>query len=317
MRTQRAVIEYLKDPANGFKTKKSLSSARETLFALGDAPINQWNLSSLVDWCHRPLVKGQRKGLAPSDSTLRNRRYHVEAFFDWCAYKEIVKEDPARYIKKQVRPGNSKVIEHNWLSEEDVQVIIDAIDTDSLVGRRDEIILRLGFSCGLRKAEIRNLTWGQIDLEQGEIKFIGKGRKLAHIAVSENTRLRLIDWHSTATGDLGRRPKDSESVIIKIQYRPSLSENVLPVEEILWKEGSVSESLIVKRCQHYSDFVGIKFTPHDMRRTYAGILQDKGVPMSSIRDCLRHESELMTIAYLEVRPDKTARAMREVQLDFD
>lgn len=316
--TTVAVEKFLASPENNLHTPASVQGVRDGLRRLGDRPLREWTVEALKDLCYTPCLTGRRKGLPPADKTVRARKYHMTAFFSWCEFAGLLEEDPTRHLDRVVRPGNVKVTEHHWLTEKEVSTVLDAVDPEALVGRRDELILRLGFGCGLRRDELSKLTWGQFDLEEGELTLIGKGRKRATVKVISSARLALIDWHSTATATLGRKPKGSESVLVKIANKATFAQGSILDRDIYAKfdQPGISGDMIARVCLKYSKVTGIKFTAHDMRRTFAGVLEDKGVDLATIRDCMRHESEAMTVVYLQDRPDKAARAMESVNLDY-
>jgi len=316
--TGEAVERYLASPENNLRTVASLRGMKDGLRRLDGRPLNEWTVDALKDLCYTPCLTGRRQGEPPADKTVRARRYHMTAFFSWCEFAGLVDEDPARHLHRVVRPGNVGVADRHWLTEEEVGTVLAGVDTSGLVGLRDELILRLGFGCGLRRDELSKLCWGQLDLEEGEITFIGKGRKRATVKVITSARLALVDWHSTATAALGRKPEQGEGVLVKIANKATFAQGSILDRHIYaeFDKPGITGDMIARVCFKYSKLTGIKFTAHDMRRTFAGILEDKGVPLATIRDCMRHESEAMTVAYLQERPDKAARAMETVDLDF-
>ncbi|MCS5684947.1 MAG: site-specific integrase [Acidimicrobiales bacterium] len=316
--TEEAAERFLASPENNLNTESSLQGTRAGLRRLGNRPLQEWTVEDLKDLCYTPCKSGPRQGLPPADKTVRARKYHMTAFFSWCEFTGLLEEDPARHLDRLVRPGNVLVTERHWLTEEQVGTVLAAVDTSTLVGRRDELIFRLGFGCGLRREELSKLTWGQFDLDVGEVDLVGKGRKRATVKVIKSCLLALIDWHSTAAAALGRQPNGSESVLVKIANKATFAQGAILDRDIYaqFDKPSITGDMIARVCLKYSRKTGIPFTPHDMRRTFAGILEDKGVPLGVIRDCMRHESEAMTVGYLQERPDKAARAMESIDLDF-
>jgi integrase len=49
----------------------------------------------------------------------------------------------------------------------------------------------------------------------------------------------------------------------------------------------------------------VKLRPHDLRRSFAGILEKQGVPITDISRAMRHEDVGTTSRYLERDPAKT------------
>ena len=65
----------------------------------------------------------------------------------------------------------------------------------------------------------------------------------------------------------------------------------------------------------YTELTDIKFAPHDMRRTFAGLMFEK-VDIYSLKEAMRHTDVSTTEKYLQTRPDGAAQAVRDAGLDF-
>ena len=63
------------------------------------------------------------------------------------------------------------------LTEEDVEQLLSAPNTDDPVELRDRAMLELLYACGLRVSELITLTASQISLAQGVVRVLGKGSK--------------------------------------------------------------------------------------------------------------------------------------------
>ena len=53
---------------------------------------------------------------------------------------------------------------------------------------------------------------------------------------------------------------------------------------------------------------------HDMRRTFAGLLEDSGVELRVIQSLMRHSSIAQTISYLDKHPHKAEKALMDFQI---
>ena len=51
---------------------------------------------------------------------------------------------------------------------------------------------------------------------------------------------------------------------------------------------------------------GVKLRPHDLRRSFASILEAQGVPLNDISLAMRHENVATTSRYLDRNPAKGA-----------
>ena len=308
MDTRKALALYLKDPGSGIKAKKTLISRRSTLRRLdGDKPVGSWTENDLVLLLDSMDV---------SDSTKVTYRNSLRSFFGWCHWKGHTKTDPAVYLKKALPLNPQPVVKHNWLTEQQVAAVLRAVPQGTLFERRDHLMLQLGFTTALRATELSSLTWANVRLDERSIWLPrGKGGKPAEVAVTPNTHQHLADWRSMAAAGLGRPPA-SEPVLIK--FKSAFAHNDGRVDPTLtprWDEPMRYE-VIRDRTRAVSAAVGIEFRPHDMRRTYGGLMDTKGFPVDDIKKAMRHSSSVTTERYLMSRRADSRRAQEDAAIDF-
>ncbi len=325
LRTLEVVNKFIQSPSNGLRTKTSVVTYREYLQALANRPIKDWTVDDLAELATKPCLTGARKGLEPAPKTIKTRVSMLSAFFSWVQWKDYRKDDPARHLRRlrNCNPIQTPVETHNWLTKEEVQSILDAVNMDDIIERRDNLILRLGFTTGLRRQEICNVKWGDVDFEKNQLSLKGKGDKLSIVHLSESLREALLNWKAEAVADLGRDPKPSENILVQIKKAPlpKRADGSFDVNDwqliARWDGPAIHGNSLGKRITFHSERCGIKFKPHDMRRSFAGMLSDSGAQIQNVQKAMRHESESMTQHYLQKRPDDTARAQAEIGLDFD
>ena len=63
------------------------------------------------------------------------------------------------------------------LSEQEVEALIHAPNTQTALGLRDRAMLEVLYACGLRVTELLNLRLELINLKQGYLRIVGKGNK--------------------------------------------------------------------------------------------------------------------------------------------
>ena len=76
------------------------------------------------------------------------------------------------------------------LTENQVESLLDAPDTDDCLGHRDRTMLEVLYATGLRVSELVNLQLSQINLNQGVIRIVGKGGRERLIPLGEES----LDW---------------------------------------------------------------------------------------------------------------------------
>ncbi len=320
MQVHEASLKFLNDPKSGLKTEGSKKNYRSDLMKLSqERDINSFTEQELLDTCFLPVSKGPREGQRPADSTVYARSKNFQGFFSYCHFMGWIKEDPTRHMKRHISGRGKPVIKHNWLTEDEVMRVLASVDMDSLDGPRDNIFLRLGFTAGLRISELANLRWSDISFDRREISLVGKGGKIAVVSISKNTFGYLHDWHGQAAVAIGRRPHDEMVLPRKFSVSEGVDDEGNFSGRCTYMEFEtthrMSNTTLGLICKRYSQLTGIKFTPHDMRRTFAGLMMEK-VDIYQVSKAMRHSDVSTTEKYLQTRPDAAAQAVRDAGLDF-
>jgi site-specific recombinase XerC len=190
----------------------------------------------------------------------------------------------------KVKTHNGEKV-HTWLSNAQVRKLILTCGAD-LPGTRDWIVLALLVGAGLRRDELVNLEFDAIKEVpingngNGSTRFVlevkGKGEKDRPIPINRTLAERLLDWHTVVGDGLIARSLGMKQVI-----GDSLS--AVAVFHIVRKHGAM---------------IGIdKLDPHDLRRTYAQLGYDAGVPITQISRLLGHSNVGVTQKYLNLELD--------------
>lgn len=321
MQVAEAVRTFLHDPKSGITKKSTRANYSSDLMKLSQhRDINSFTEQELVDLCYRPVSRGQRAGERPADGTVYARRKCYQSFFSYCQFVGWIKDDPSLHMKRHIGGRGKPVMKNNWLTRAEVEQVLASVDMDSLDGPRDNLFLRLGFTAGLRVSELASLRWKDINFDRKEISLVGKGDKIAVVSISANTFGYLVDWHGQCAVVLGKRPHDE--IVIPRKYSVSQGvdkdHNWLPgrCERIEFTTTEpMSNTTLANICKRYSEMTGLKFRPHDMRRTFAGLMFER-VDIYQVSKAMRHSDVSTTERYLQTRPDAAAQAVREAGLDF-
>lgn len=177
------------------------------------------------------------------------------------------------------------------LAPDDVVRILDAPPPDEPVGIRDRAILELLYDCGLRVSELVGLDTGRVDLEQLQVRVIGKGNRERRVPMGEEARERLHRYRSgPRQAWTAKRPTDAEFVGRR-GHRMS--------REAVWG--------LVKR---WTAVAGVteRVTPHTFRHSFATHLLEGGADLRVVQALLGHASISTTQLYTHL----TGERVREV-----
>jgi len=76
------------------------------------------------------------------------------------------------------------------LTEQDVELLLNAADTNTTLGLRDRAMLEVLYASGLRVSELVGLSVAQVSLDMGVVRVMGKGSKERLVPLGEEA----LDW---------------------------------------------------------------------------------------------------------------------------
>lgn len=174
---------------------------------------------------------------------------------------------------------------HVWLSLAQVKELVDACDRETLAGRRDWIILALLVGTGMRRDELAGLTFDNVKVlpiegrKRTVLEVTGKGGKTRVIPISDRLSDALASWKTETQGG-----KIARSLTKSAQLGESIS--------------GVGIFDVVRR---YGEGIGVPdLAAHDLRRTYAQLGYEAGIPITQISKLLGHASIATTQKYLNL-----------------
>ena len=163
--------------------------------------------------------------------------------------------------------------------------------------------IMLNFYMGLRISELAALKW--IDIEEEYLHIQRMERKVSSLSPDNKftTPKRVIEEHVKTNNEDGNR------LIYLIEPAREIIEHVKQINlenPFLEKEFifcSIKGRITIRQISYYLEKLckkaGIPLkSSHDIRRTYASILNAGNVPLDEIRRILGHTSEKTTLGYL-------------------
>lgn len=221
-------------------------------------------------------------------TTIRRKIYALQSFFKYLSQEDFISHNPFNTIRIPKKGQTLPV----YLNSDELDLLIQIAEKypNKYSGKRDLIALCLLRYTGCRRNELLNLTWNDIDLANGSIKFIGKGNKE-----------RLVPIHPSL-----------KKFIIKYSQQSNISGK----EFVLTGRGgkNLSASGLRKILEKYlklSGLSGRNITPHKLRHSFATELLKNGVDIRIIKEWLGHENISTTAIYTHVTFDQLSDVWRD------
>ncbi len=215
--------------------------------------------------------------------TLRN-------FFRFAVSEKWIRDDPALNIDSpriwKRLPG--------VLSLGDVDRLLALPNAQTPLGCRDKAMLELLYSTGLRVSELVNLAPGDLQLELGCVRCVGKGDKERLVPVGRPALAAVREYLRTARPALAAKPR-----------------NAARGRGVHWlflnaRGGKLSRIGFWKIITAYGRRAGVrgKLSPHKLRHSFATHLLDRGADLRSVQLMLGHADISTTQIYTHVLQER-------------
>ncbi len=211
----------------------------------------------------------------------------VKSFFNFLMMEDRIEASPAEFIQS---PKFGRQLP-DILSTDEIDRIIAAVDTSTVKGLRDQAMLELLYSCGLRVSELITLRMQDLFFGEGYIRVIGKGDKQRLVPISAVARERVYRY-------LDKRPgaRSNEEVIFLNNRGRKLTR--------------VMVFTILKQAAQRAG-IDKHISPHTFRHSFATHLLEGGASIRQVQEMLGHESILTTEIYTHLDRSHLRRTVEE------
>jgi integrase/recombinase XerD len=213
----------------------------------------------------------------------------VRALYRFLADEGHLVADPAAEVEvPRVPKGLPKP-----LSEAEVVALLDTVQGEDAIARRDRAILEVLYGTGLRISELVGLHVGDIDLEGGLLRAFGKGAKERIVPIGRFAREALAAYHAPAGRDelapeRWARRGDAEAVFLT-RRGGALS------RQGAWQ---------IVRAHGERAGLGERLSPHVLRHSCATHMLDHGADIRAVQELLGHASLSTTQIYTLVSTER-------------
>ncbi len=289
MTWERAIRDFIRY----LKLERGLSSNTISAYSKDIEKLASWGNEHDVS-VSRIDLEGIRKFLSTLTLSPRSQARlitSVKTFFRYLVFDEVLSENPAELLEA---PRTGRKLPE-YLTEEEVNKLIDAIDRSTDEGERNFAVLELLYACGLRVSELINLRLSDLFPKEQVIRVIGKGDKE-----------RIVPIHKPAMKAVDRYIQE-----VRVHQTPLRGE-----EDIVFlsKRGKrMARSTVFTAIRNLAEKAGIrkKIGPHTFRHSFATVLVNHGADLRIVQQLLGHESITTTEIYTHLN-DKELRAAMEL-----
>ncbi|MBX9692771.1 MAG: tyrosine recombinase [Cyanobacteria bacterium] len=251
----------------------------------------------------------------------------LRGWFNWMTAIGLEEKDPCASVFNPQRGFSLPTV----LTVNEVVRVIAACEST-----RDRAILELLYGGGLRVSELVGLNVQDVNLDQGYVKCLGKGRKerivpigdQARKAISEHLRQRnqvavsAADSRNETSTSRPRRRKRGRPKLTKEQRssRPAAQQSAYKAPLFLDNHGTRLTRLVVWQIvKRASVKAGLSKqpSPHTLRHSFATHLLENGADLRSVQELLGHSSVVTTQLYTHVSRGHLKKAYESAQAQFN
>ena len=213
----------------------------------------------------------------------------IRSFFKFLCKQGYLQDNPAKEVAS---PRREKRLPE-FMYPDEISALLTMPDQSEKLGIRDQAILEILYSSGLRLQEIVNLKIEDLDLSRGYLRVFGKGAKE-----------RLAPLGGVANRTLQRYLKE---------VRPCLLANSSPLAEtqnnvfLNYRGTRLSGRSIQRIVLKYLKklvLLNRKITPHTFRHTFATHLLENGADLRVVQELLGHVDISTTQIYTHVTKER-------------
>ncbi|MFW5754126.1 MAG: site-specific tyrosine recombinase XerD [Marinilabiliaceae bacterium] len=237
-------------------------------YNVGPESVNLEHLKEMIEWVNS-------RGISPR--TQARIISGIKSFYKYLLIEEKVDKDPTALLETPKVGRKLPEI----LSVEEIDTIINAVDTKKPEGQRNKAILETLYSCGLRVSELIELKISNLFFESGFIKIEGKGSKERLVPISTKAIKEINLYLSEYRRNLRIHP-DHEDILFLNRRGKKLS-----------------RVMIFTIIKNITQRLGMEknISPHTFRHSFATHLIDGGANLRAVQEMLGHESIITTEIY--------------------
>lgn len=224
----------------------------------------------LDGWQKHLCASVNAKGLPIAARTVNKHLTFTRSFLVYLAVRGCVTRGLVDVLE---RLRESQVLPRGVLTHAQVRRLMDGVDTSTPEGYRNRTILELLYTSGIRARELTGLAVGDLDLDQGTARVLGKGRKERVVPVGK-TALRFLRGYITSVRPFLLRDQGMRALFVnahgdRFSYRS--------LQHLFGK-------------LHIPPDLKQRVTAHTFRRSCTTELIRGGANVYHVKDLLGHES---------------------------
>lgn len=209
------------------------------------------------------------------NASIRRKISSLKGFYKYLCRMNKINDNPFSYV---TLPKKEKKLPQ-YLNYNEMIEIFDVIDTSTLLGLRNRLIMELLYATGIRVSELVNIKINDIDINNRSIIVTGKGDKSRIVFFNEITK-KILKKYLSESNEI----RKEEYLIINQHGKKITTRGIRLIMNKV-----IDETSIIKHVH-----------PHVIRHTFATHLLNNGCDLLTVQELLGHASISTTGIYTHV-----------------
>lgn len=223
-------------------------------------------------------------------STVNRHISSLRSFFKYLLKENLIKSNPMILINNLKKDKKLP----NYLNVHDLDKLFETVDSNDPLSQRNNLILELLYSTGIRVSELVNIKLTDINFHNQTVKILGKGDKERLAIFGKRCIEKLTEYLNDGRNKL-LRSNESEYLFLNKNGSKLTDRGVRLIIDNLMKKTSL----------------GRKISPHVLRHTFATHMLENGASLKIVQELLGHEDLSSTQVYTHVSNERLKKVYRD------
>jgi integrase/recombinase XerD len=281
-----AVKEFLEDREFANRSNYTLTTYRRVLKDFERHCTDQG--VQHVDRINKRIVRGYlsycRDELGNKPSTTNQKLRILKAFVNYLIAEDLYDADQKPFKNVTFAKEDSRIETFNDKHLRQILRYFDKMARHKpFHAYRNRMIVLTALATGVRRGELANLRWSDIDFENSVVAVYGKKRSVASVPITDKMRKELSDYYMYCKTIYDGNP--SKYVFCASDKQPIKPESI---------------GTVFKRLRRRFGWTDVRLSVHTIRHTFASRSIKNGMDPITLQRMMRHESLQMTQRYVNM-----------------
>lgn len=244
--------------------------------------LNKVNVEEISVHDIKSYIRYRRNELNNNPTTIHRNLTILRVFFSYLVQCGYIQKNPAKEITRPKLDIKIQAFEDYHIKQMLSYYRRLKQKDKTFWAYRDYTIIIFLLGTGVRRGELINVKWSDIDFINNKIVVFGKARKQRAIPMNEKLKSELLDWKAFCEKYFGFLP---DFVFVERTGKQLTSNSV---------------KLVFKRLKQKMNFKDVRLSPHTFRHTFAKNWIMAGGDVFSLQRILGHTTLDMTNRYVSL-----------------